>query len=536
MPDISIADLVARTCAAHGVRRAFGVPGGGSSLDLIAAFARHGIGFVLCRTETGATLAAAADAELRHGFGVSLATQGPGTASAMNGLAHALLDRAPVLFISDGWTRERAAYDTHQVFDQQRMSSAVAKATSRLESDDPARELDQVIASMLAPPWGPAHIVLTSENARRTVSASTAVALDVPSSAAIDWRGEPAARLSQARRPVMLVGLEARQRGAATRIKQMAHRLNCPVLTTYKAKGIVPDDADHLVGHVTGGAAEYECIAEADLIILCGFDPVELIGKPWPYQAPVLDIGLAPHPVHYVEPQDAAYGPLCASLDALLPACQPSTWTADRIAELRAGMRDRLRYTGHGVGLSPQEVVEVALATTAGTAVGITVDAGAHMFSAMGFWQARHAGSALISNGLATMAFALPAGIARALHRPDEATLVFTGDGGLMMCAGELATAAQARARLCVIVFNDASLSLIELKQRGRGMERTGVDFGQVDYASVARGFGLKGFTARDPHEYEAALRQALAADGPCLIDVRVDPSGYIDQAKALRG
>jgi acetolactate synthase-1/2/3 large subunit len=166
----------------------------------------------------------------------------------------------------------------------------------------------------------------------------------------------------------------------------------------------------------------------------------------------------------------------------------------------------------------------------------ITVDAGAHMFCAMAFWQATSPGAVLISNGLATMGFALPAGIARALHAPNVPTIVFTGDGGLMMCAGELAAAAQSGARVCVVVFNDASLSLIALKQRNRGMAEAGVGWSRADFASVARGFGLQAFTARTEGEYEQALRQALAADGPCLIDVHVDPSGYGAQSKALRG
>ncbi len=88
----------------------------------------------------------------------------------------------------------------------------------------------------------------------------------------------------------------------------------------------------------------------------------------------------------------------------------------------------------------------------------VTVDAGAHMFSAMAFWQARAAGSALISNGLATMAYALPAGIASALASPERPTVVFTGDGGLMMCAGELATAAQSGARVCVIASKKGAM------------------------------------------------------------------------------
>ena len=105
-----------------------------------------------------------------------------------------------------------------------------------------------------------------------------------------------------------------------------------------------------------------------------------------------------------------------------------------------------------------------------------------------------------------------------------------------MMCAGELATAAQCRARLCVIVFNDSALSLIALKQKSRGMAEAGVTWERADFASVARGFGLQAFTAHDTASYVQALRAALAADGPCLIDVHVDPSGYRAQSQALRG
>src|SRR5690606_14681678 len=143
---------------------------------------------------------------------------------------------------------------------------------------------------------------------------------------------------------------------------------------------------------------------------------------------------------------------------------------------------------------------------------------------------------ALISNGLATMGYALPAAIAQSLHRPDEQVIAFTGDGGLMMCAGELATAAQAATKLCVVVFNDAALSLISLKQRDRGMRDAGVSWPPADFATVARGFGMSAYRAQTQAEYETALRDAFQAGTPCLIDVRVDPSGYGRQAKALRG
>ncbi|MGJ7498474.1 thiamine pyrophosphate-binding protein [Variovorax sp. RT4R15] len=537
---ITVAEVIARACVRHGVKNAFGVPGGGSSLDLIEALAREGIAFRLCRTETAAVLMAAADAEIRNGFGVAITTQGPGTASGMNGVAHASLDRAPVLFISDGWTTRQRAFDTHQVFDQRAMSAPVVKASSGLESDDPATELEALVTAMLSAPWGPVHIELTGENARRQVAATEVRNrfTDEAASRALTTTvvGDAPALLRTAKRPVLLVGLEARDEGAPAQVLALAQRLRCPVLTTYKAKGIVSDEVEWVVGHFTGGAAEGECIAAADLIVLCGLDPVELIGRPWPYTAPVIDIALVRHPVHYVEAAAGRYGPLASGIESLLPICGASDWPDEEIASFKHDMSARLDYPGGGPGLTSTQVVEIALAAAGPTGACITVDAGAHMFSAMAFWRARSPGSALISNGLATMAFALPAGIARALNTPDVPTIAFTGDGGLMMCAGELATAAQYGARLCVIVFNDSALSLIALKQRNRNMAEAGVAWPSADFASVARGFGMTAFTARTAEAYEQALASALQTDGPCLIDVQVDPSGYRAQAKALRG
>ncbi|QRF62608.1 thiamine pyrophosphate-binding protein [Variovorax paradoxus] len=542
MTQQSIAELVARGCAAHGVKRAFGVPGGGSSLDLIEAFDRHGIDFVLCRTETGAALMAAADAELRHGFGVAVATQGPGAASAMNGLAHASLDRAPVLFISDGWTDAQRALDAHQVFDQHAMSAPVVKAAARLESEAPALEFDRLVDAMLAAPWGPAHLVLTGANAkRRVVIDATAPPRPAPASAPqpqTRLQADATALLARAKRPVVLLGLEAREPRTLQQVVRLVQQLHCPVLTTYKAKGLFSDDAEWTVGHVTGGAAERATLDAADLVLSIGLDPVELIGPVRCGDTPVLELALFTRPVQPVRAAASLLGPLAPALASLLPECRRSQWSSEEIAALRLGMRERLGCAGgeDGAALSPQAVVEVALDAAASPRPAITVDAGAHMFSAMALWRADVPGGALISNGLATMGFALPAAIARALHDPARPTLAFTGDGGLMMCAGELATAAQQRARLCVVVFNDGALSLIALKQRNRGMAPAGVGWSRADFADVARGFGLRAFSVHDEAGYRQALRAALDHDGPSLIDVRVDPTGYQAQARALRG
>jgi acetolactate synthase-1/2/3 large subunit len=142
----------------------------------------------------------------------------------------------------------------------------------------------------------------------------------------------------------------------------------------------------------------------------------------------------------------------------------------------------------------------------------------------------------LISNGLSTMGFALPAAIGAALVDRPRPVVALTGDGGLLMCVGELMTAARERLRVMVIVFNDASLSLIEIKQQARKLSPAGVALAPIDWPALAASFGVAAFIAREPRELERAIDEALTAEGPSLIDARIDRSNYGDTIRAIRG
>ena len=106
--------------------------------------------------------------------------------------------------------------------------------------------------------------------------------------------------------------------------------------------------------------------------------------------------------------------------------------------------------------ISPQQVVDSARAALP-AACRITVDAGAHMLPVLHLWESLQPNDALVSRGLATMGFALPAAIASAIVEPQRPVVAFTGDGGLLMCASELATAAQRKLKLVVVVFNNSA-------------------------------------------------------------------------------
>lgn len=104
------------------------------------------------------------------------------------------------------------------------------------------------------------------------------------------------------------------------------------------------------------------------------------------------------------------------------------------------------------------------------------------------------------------------------------------------MCLGELSTAARLGAKLTVIVLNDAALSLIDIKQQRRQHPPLGVRYPSVDFAAAARGMGCAAWTVGRREPLESAVAEALAHDGPGLIDIDVDPAGYRDQLAALRG
>jgi acetolactate synthase I/II/III large subunit len=291
-----------------------------------------------------------------------------------------------------------------------------------------------------------------------------------------------------------------------------------------------------MAGIFTGGLLEADCVGTADLIVLIGLDPVELIPQAWRYAAAVIEIGLAPRPVRYAEPEVSLHGPLDAVLGALGEVGAAAGWRPGEPARIRAEMRAKLACSA-GEGVSPHRVVEIALAES-GThrRPRVTVDAGAHMFSATAYWECAAPRDLLISNGLATMGFALPAAIGAGLAEPTRKVIAFTGDGGLAMCIGELLTARQQNAPVVTVVFNDGSISLIDIKQQARELPPEGVRWARPDYARVAEGFGMVAWRARDEAEYRAAIALALAADGPALVDVHVDPAGYPAQIRALRG
>jgi acetolactate synthase-1/2/3 large subunit len=522
--------------AARGVKRMYGVPGGDCSLDIIDAAHEAGIAFVLARTENSAAMMAAAEAELTGSLGVLLTTRGPGLANGVNGIACAMLDRCGIVVISDGYENEQA-FVSHQRFDQQRLLEPVTKGSLRVESPQALPAIGALLDLALTRPRGPVYLEVTGQGMRNKVPALSLpvqplrqAALPAHPDAAI-----AAARtlIAGARRPVVIAGLQTREPGAAQGLRDLARQWRCPVFTTYMGKGALPDADPQMMGQFMAGGAEDETMKSADLIVTYGLDPIELLPRPWRYGAPVLELSTHAFGRNHFTPAAALVGDLAAAAARLGEGLGASGWQAAELKALKSHMH--ARAAAEGAGITPTLLAQTACRLLPASA-RITVDAGAHMLPVMAFFEASQPRDALISRGLATMAYALPSAIGAALADPSRPVVAFTGDGGLMMCASELATAVQARCKLTVVVFNDSAIAMIGVKQGQRGLERRGMDYSPTDFALVAQGYGCRGFRVSEAAELGPTLERAYAVDGPSLVDVIVDPSSYPAQLRSLRG
>ena len=546
---IPVADVIVRHLRRAGVGFVFGVPGGGSNLDLIDAADRGGLTFVLTATETAAALAAIAQAEVCGRPAACLTTLGPGVTSIVNGVACAWLDRAPLLVFTDSHPAAGAAF-AHQRVDHRALLAPITKWSAAITPENADVVMREAIDRAMTEPRGPVHLECPGDVLRRPEAPAdgdagrTRIAADLDEAGRVLLDpGTLAPMLSGARRPLLLVGLGARRPLDAQAIVALCASRGIPAMVTYKAKGTVPDVDPHFAGVFTNGEIERTIVEEADVLLGVGLDPVELLPRPWTYEQPIIHIGPAA--------VDDGHIPFAAQLvtdipsgmqlcDGLLP---PSSWNLDAVHRVVVVQRHQLCPPSSG--LAAHRVVQLT-ADAVATQGRVTVDAGAHMLPATMLWPVAEPNGMLISNGLSTMGFALPAAIGAALadregapgaiHDHDAPVIALTGDGGLLMCAGELLTAVRERLRLVVIVFADASLSLIDVKQRQRQLHSCGVALGEIDWCALAAGVGAASHLVTTEDQLQRALSRALPHRGPTLIEARINPGTYAETLHTIRG
>jgi acetolactate synthase-1/2/3 large subunit len=552
----AVAAAIAAALNGAGTRLVFGVPGGGPNLDVVGAAADAGLRFVLAHGETSAAIMAATCADLTGSPGAVVVTRGPGLASAVNGIAHSSLDRLPLVVVADTVPARDAGRISHQRLDQDALAGSVAKATVTAGGDNPERAAELAVRLALVPPAGPVVVNVDPDGTSDPIGSSDRIGTSHPVSAPAPGpeadgpagteepagvHGNALAALGDAlrttRRPVVLLGLGALRHASAARAALAGSGI--PVLHTYRARGIVPDCSAEAAGLFTGGTMESPLLAAADLIIGLGVDPVELIPAPWDYQARTfLATEYPAGSDRYFTGGTEIVTPMPAAAHVLAAHRTGHRWPEAAGRTAKQDVIDRLGWVAVAAPgrLTPQDVVTTARGIAPAQAIA-TVDSGAHMLAVMPLWPVDEPQRLLISSGLATMGYALPAAIGAALCSPRAPVIAFTGDGGLGMTLMEIETAVRLGLPVIVVVFNDSALSLIKIKQRasGQGGDEA-VGYGRTSFAAAAESMGAAAASVGDRTELASALTAALGRDGPTVIDARVDPAGYPALLDLTRG
>ena len=295
---------------------------------------------------------------------------------------------------------------------------------------------------------------------------------------------EARAKLQAAKRPLAIVGVDAVTEGAEAAVATVA-ALGIPVITTYKAKGLLPESHPMALGGAglspKADALLLPLVAEADVILAIGYDPIEMrIGwqNPWdPARQTVIDITAAPNDHYMHHATINIVGQCAATLGALLPASLPPLWESGAPAQTRAALAEAF---APGEGWGPGQVIatcqEVLPSDTLATA-----DSGAHRILLSQMWQCEFPRALTQSSGFCTMGCAVPLAMGAQIVEPDRCVVSFSGDAGFLMVAGEMATAAELRLKTVFVVFVECLAGLDRAEaapaaddQPGRGFRANG--------------------------------------------------------------
>lgn len=321
--------------------------------------------------------------------------------------------------------------------------------------------------------------------------------------------------LSKAARPIILAGLDALDEAPAAAVASFARHYGIPVITTYKAKGVLPeDDPLSLGGAGLSPIADkvlLPLVKSADLILLFGYDPIEMrVGwkNVWDTENQhIVELGVDFNH-HYMHQADISFvSDIVAGIAALsrAPRNDAGVW---RGGEIEAAREKLAHVFAQGEAWGPTAIVETVRTAMPRNTIA-TADSGAHRILMSQVWQCYEPRGLLQSSGFCTMGCAVPLAIGVKIAEPVRPAVAFIGDAGMEMILGELATARDLKAAVRVIVFVDTSLALIELKQRGLGLPSVGVDFNETDFAAIANAIGGKGYLCTSREELSAALADA---------------------------
>jgi acetolactate synthase-1/2/3 large subunit len=533
-------DALMECLKAEGVEVVFGLPGG-ANLPTYDAFYDAGIRHILVRHEAGGGHAAEGYAKATGRVGVSMGTSGPGATNLVTPICDAMMDSVPVVFITGQVQTHLLGTDGFQEADTIGITMPIVKHSFMIQHPmELPRTIHEAFHVARSGRPGPVVVDIPSDLSRADIPYEPVEDVHLPGYQPTTNGNQKQIRLAAkalagARRPVIYAGGGVVSANAADELTELATVGRLPVTCTVMGLGAFPAPHSQWLGMLGmhGTRTANYAMDEADLIVAVGarfddritgklsefaprakfvhidIDPAE-ISKNVPAHIPI--VGDAANILPRLTAEYRALGPDPARLD--------EWWS--RIELWRE--RHPLAYTDtEDSEIKPQYMVQALCEATGGDAI-VTSDVGQHQMWAAQYYDFPAPRRWINSGGLGTMGFGLPAAMGAKIGCPDETVVCITGDGSIQMNMQELATCAQEGIDVKVFIMNNNYLGMVRQWQELFWDRRySQVDTGQwPNFVKVAEAYGATGLKLTDKHTLVQDMRDAIATEGPVLVDVTV--------------
>ncbi|GAB3533597.1 acetolactate synthase 2 catalytic subunit [Photobacterium alginatilyticum] len=522
------AELVVKALQQQGISTVFGYPGG-AIMPIYDALYDGGVEHILCRHEQGAAMAAIGMARATQDVAVCMATSGPGATNLVTGLADAFLDSIPLVAITGQVASSHIGTDAFQEMDVIGMSLSCTKH-SYLVTD--IHELAPTLAEAfeVAKSGRPGPVIVDIAKdvqlAQAPVETLPFVAPPAMPVASDECIANAQRILSQSQRPVLYVGGGVQLAKATQTVRHFLTMNPMPSVSTLKGLGTIERHDPHYLGMLGmhGTKAANLVVQESDLLIVVGarFDD-RVTGK--------LDT-FAPHAKVIHLDIDAAefsklrhaHAPLRGDINTILPQLELSqdiTPWVERSESLRSEFKWRYNHPGD---LIYAPLLLKQLSDMMPDSAMVSTDVGQHQMWAAQHVQPREPQNYITSAGLGTMGFGLPAAMGAKVARPDDESILVSGDGSFMMNVQELGTLKRRQIPVKMVLINNQRLGMVRQWQSlffdGRHSETILDD--NPDFVTLASAFGIPGKTITTKAEVEPALKEMLESETSYLLHVLI--------------
>jgi acetolactate synthase-1/2/3 large subunit len=540
-------DLFVSCLEAEEVEYIFGLPGE-ENADLMISLLDSSIKFLLTRHEQSAAFMADVYGRLTGKVGVCLSTLGPGATNLTTGIASANMDRSRVLAIT-GQTDSRMLHkESHQNMDVITMFKPITKWNWSIRNGDNVPEIvRRAFKIAQEEKAGATHIELPQDVAKQQ---STIKPIKKPPEKVL--RSQPnksliekAVRLIlEAEKPLLLVGNGCIRGNASFHVRRFVEKTGICSMNTFMAKGVISDRWERHLQTIGIKDADHALIAmkEADLVIAIGYDLVEYSPRYWngDFSKKIIHMDFTPAEVDtYYPPTVEIAADIELTINAILAELQkeknqntnlrnfPCHDVPDTFRRIKKEMVERVRRYAKDLSypIKPEKLVVDVRRSLDDKDILIS-DVGAHKLWIAKTYDTYEPNTCIISNGFASMGFALPGAIAAQLAFPEKKVVAMCGDGGFLMNVQELETAVRLKLPVIIVIWCDKEFGVIALKQIDEFGKKAFTEFNNPDFEKLAGSFGAIGYAVKSTLEFPEILEQAkMSKDIPVIISVDIDYS-----------